>query len=244
MNLASLPRRVLLAALIVPLMLGAAACDERPAKTGPVLLVGDSLSWQAKSYVSFMGQASGTPIDVKAMGGTAPCDWVSTIRTALKATPKPRALVLEFWGNNLTPCMGAARTGIAGYQVGSVAYFSKYRESFNAINSAARDAGVPVMWATSPPRHRTDIQPDLNDTFEGMAKRRGWKIIDAGSEVADDWGNWTRKLPCASIDVTNGDCESGLVEVRAADLVHFSTDPDGGHPGAIRWAGAIVKAIG
>ena len=24
----------------------------------------------------------------------------------------------------------------------------------------------------------------------------------------------------------------------------LATDPDGGHPGAIRWAGAIVKAIG
>lgn len=241
--MSSLRRPIVAIAVAAALLLGSTACDKQPPKQGPVIVFGDSLAWQSRDYLKFLGEANGLPIQVKAAGGTAACDWVASIRTALEAPTKPRLIVLEFWGNNLTPCMGASKEQPTGYPLGSQTYLAKYRESLNAIRSAASKAGVPVVWAASPPRHYADADPDLNTVFEDMARRRGWRVIPSGEAVADAKGRWVRRLPCSDHDNATRSCVSGVVEVRAADHVHFATASSGELPGALRWAEAVIGAL-
>ena len=241
----NVPTRRLLTLAIVPLLLVVVGCDNRKAPSGdrPVIVYGDSLAWQARSPLEFLGHANGVNLKVRAAGGIAACDQVASVRQDLAAAVKPRAIVLEFWGNNLTPCMGAPRSGAEGFTHGTSAYFDPWRSSLDAIQAAAAEAGVPVLWAAAPPRHYSDVDPDLNEVFEGMARRRGWQVIPAGDVVADPAGRWVRRLPCNDFDVASGNCRNGVVEVRDADHVHFAEGTDGSWPGAVRWAGEVVAAV-
>lgn len=237
-------RRRTVALALVPLLLVVAACDTRAVtpQEGPVVVYGDSLAWEARSYLSFLGANNGQQVKVKAVGGLAACDWVASIRADLAAPVKPKMIVLEFWGNNLTSCMGAVGDK-PGYPIGSSAYFARYRSALDQIAASARNAGVPVFWASSPPRHYSDVKPDLNEVFEGMARRRGWTVMPTGDAVASPDGRWVRRLPCNDWDVDSDNCKSGVAEVRSPDHVHFSKGTDGQSPGAVRWAGAVIGEV-
>ena len=98
-----------------------------PALTAPiarplVILYGDSLAWEAED--SFVGAFAGQPgveVLTRTHGGTAICDWLDEMQDDA-ARLAPGAVVLEFSGNNLTPCMqDAAGRGVGGRRVlGSV----------------------------------------------------------------------------------------------------------------------------
>ena len=81
-----------------------------------VSLFGDSLSVQARAMLRSQGRAHGLRITVAAYFGLAPCDLAKGVRHDVLSSPG--AIVLEFSGNNLTPCMkrnGKSLTGAAYY---------------------------------------------------------------------------------------------------------------------------------
>ena len=74
-----------------------------PSKSrGPVLVYGDSLIEQATPYLQSTDQ-------VRAFGGTALCDWVDKMARAA-TVEQPSMMVVEFVGNDLTPCMQGYQT--------------------------------------------------------------------------------------------------------------------------------------
>src|SRR5437879_9335643 len=74
-----------------------------PSKSrGPVLVYGDSLIEQATPYLQSTDQ-------VRAFGGTALCDWVDKMARAANVE-QPSMMVVEFVGNDLTPCMQGYQT--------------------------------------------------------------------------------------------------------------------------------------
>jgi len=64
---------------------------------GPVLVYGDSLIEQATPYLQSTDQ-------IRAFGGTALCDWVDKMARAA-TVEQPSVMVVEFVGNDVTPCM-------------------------------------------------------------------------------------------------------------------------------------------
>ncbi len=249
-------RRCALAHTLVALLLGCSTACEPPPTTpppttvpaaGPTMLYGDSLAQQAANYLRFFyAQDKGRPLTVRAMGGTAPCDWVGIIEADLKATPKPRAVMLEFYGNSFTPCMGgqSAPTVIEGHPIGGDEFLAVYRDSFDRILRAATAAKIQVTWVVPPVRPGTDPAPGLNETLADMARRRGWKVVDGSASVATSTGAWTRTKACATWETAEDGCEAGQIPVRDDSRVHFwFTDDTGYSPGAMRWASASVPGM-
>jgi hypothetical protein len=212
----------------------------------PTILYGDSISAQAEWYLErfYPSGHQGRPLLVKAMGGTAPCDWVGRVRADLAARPRPRSIVLEFYGNSFTPCMGGSGPVAAGLAIGSAGFLRAYGRSMSEVQAAAGRAGVPVTWLVPPVRPGSDPAPTLNETLAAMARRRGWAVSDAADALADARGRWTRTLPCAPWEGPDHGCEDGRVPVRDRSLVHFwAPAPAAYSPGAFRWAAAATRLL-
>lgn len=213
------------------------ACQ--PEAPGPVIYVGDSITWQARSVLA--ANTAG-PSELIAMGGTAACDLAPVVLERLRSTtkPKPRLIVVEFYGNNLTPCMGAAKDTTGGYAVGSSKFMSAYKASLSSIAQAAKDAGVEVRWADAPPRYPTNPAADLNGRLAALAAALGWKRIPASSAISTTDGTWIARMTCRARDASH--CEpDGRVTVRSSDHVHFDEPrPDGFSAGATRWGLAVA----
>src|SRR4051812_19255509 len=58
-----------------------------------VVVWGDSLAWEARDYLAFLGAANGMPTEVRSFGGSAICDWFADMRAHLRAT-RPAVVVL------------------------------------------------------------------------------------------------------------------------------------------------------
>jgi hypothetical protein len=76
-----------------------------PASARRVVLYGDSLSSQAQQFfVQALSRAGITKVTTHTFGGTAICDWLAQMRSDA-STLRPDAVVVQFSGNDLTPCM-------------------------------------------------------------------------------------------------------------------------------------------
>ena len=115
-------------------VLPVAAGRARPA----VVLYGDSLAWESNEHFVWALTAAGADVKTRVMGGTAICDFLNTMRKDAEHL-RPDAVVVEFTGNAITPCMRGARVAMAGlepldaYQVDSeevLRVFSKARVYF------------------------------------------------------------------------------------------------------------------
>jgi hypothetical protein len=209
-----------------------------------VAFYGDSITWQARAQLEWETAAQGLgKAEVNALGGTAPCDMVPSITKRLRSKPKVDRLVIEFYGNSLTPCMGAPVTGEPGLAVGSKAFIDNYRTALAGVAKIAKEQLVPVTWAVPPPRHHTDPDPALNDRLAAMARGFGWSVDESGSRAVSAEGAWTKTLPCLSVEKTY--CgRDGRIAVRSDDLVHFQTVAHGTYDaGARRWASALVTGL-
>jgi hypothetical protein len=72
-----------------------------------VVLYGDSLAWQSQEcFVARLASAGLTQVTTRTFGGTAICDRLGQMR-ADATDIHPDAVVAEFSGNALTPCMKA-----------------------------------------------------------------------------------------------------------------------------------------
>lgn len=188
-----------------------------PRRQGPVLMYGDSLLESAARYVRSTDQ-------VRALGGTALCDWVDNMAKAA-AVEQPSVMVVQFVGNNLTPCMD-------GYDTPG-----QVRAKYDADATALKQrVDVPILWV-GPPQFRNG-PPPTKGLFD--SERR---FVDAGAAVLDD-GNYAATLPCLPDEGPGEGCTAGnRISVRAPDGAHFGTTGSSYLAGARRFANAIDEAV-
>ncbi|HEX4775421.1 MAG TPA: hypothetical protein VFW74_01495, partial [Acidimicrobiia bacterium] len=77
-----------------------------PAHPGPirVAVYTDSLGFEARGVVIVKLAAAGLDVRYSGRPGTAPCDWTTPDHMGADAAWAPDVVVLEFSGNNATPC--------------------------------------------------------------------------------------------------------------------------------------------
>ena len=188
-----------------------------PSKTrGPVLVYGDSLIEQASPYLRSTDQ-------VRAFGGTALCDWVDNMARAA-SVEQPSVMVVEFVGNDLTPCMQDYQTP------------EQVRAKYEAdMARLKRRVDAPILWVGAPAfRDRAPTTLGLYSSERGF--------VDAGEAVLND-GTYTDTLPCLADEGWIQGCINGRIRVRASAGVHFATSGSGYSAGGRRFADAIDKAI-
>jgi hypothetical protein len=188
-----------------------------PSKSrGPVLVYGDSLIEQASPYLRSTDQ-------VRAFGGTALCDWVDKMARAA-TVEQPSVMVVEFVGNDLTPCM-------QGYQTPDQVR-AKYEADMARLK---RRVDAPILWVGAPAFR--DQAPATLGLYSSEPK-----FVDAGEAVLAD-GAYTDTLPCLADEGSIQGCINGRIRVRASDGKHFATSGSGYSAGGRRFADAIDNAV-
>lgn len=188
-----------------------------PSKSrGPVLVYGDSLIEQASPYFRSTDQ-------VHAYGGTALCDWVDKMARAA-TVEQPSVMVVEFVGNDLTPCM-------QGYQTPDQVR-AKYEADMARLK---RRVDAPILWVGAPAFR--DRDPATLGLYSSEPR-----FVDAGEAVLTD-GEYTDTLPCLADEGEIQGCVNGRIRVRASDGTHFATSGSGYSAGGRRFADAIDSAI-
>jgi hypothetical protein len=188
-----------------------------PSKSrGPVLVYGDSLIEQASPYLRSTDQ-------VRAFGGTALCDWVDKMARAANAE-QPSVMVVEFVGNDLTPCMQNYQTP------------DEVRAKYEADMARLKQrVDAPILWVGAPAFR--DSAPATLGLYSSEPK-----FVDAGEAVLAD-GGYTDTLPCLADEGAIQGCVNGRIRVRASDGKHFATSGSGYSAGGRRFADAIDNAI-
>jgi hypothetical protein len=190
------------------------------APTGAVILYGDSLAWEAQApFRAALLAAGATRVITRTYGGTAICDWLSQMRID-ESELRPEAVVIEFSGDEFTPCMH----GPSGQPLTGEAYYEKYlSDAQSALSIFA--AGHTVVYLAGAPISRQawfSHDPDadrLNQMYAALAESEdGAHYVDAGSAVLDR-GRWTRTLPCLADEPCTG--VDGVNVVRGPDGNHF-----------------------
>jgi hypothetical protein len=189
-----------------------------------VALYGDSLAFQAQDFFEqALAESGAVTVSAHTFGGTAICDWLPTMPSDA-ATFRPQAVVLEFSGNALTPCM---RDG-TGQPLSGAAKLDKYTSDANIAIRILTATGAHVYLAGYPISRAAaeGLAPgwnQLNGLYAQMARSTpGTGFVDAGSAV-EDHGHYTDSLPCLAGELCIGTLDgAGPANiVRSPDGVHF-----------------------
>ena len=212
---------------------------------------GDSLAMQAEPYFKLLMAAAdqSSATYYSSFGGTAVCDWLPRMRQNA-ATAHFEAVILEFSGNALTPCM-------AGVRRYTPAYYAKYRADTMAAITVWVSAGAhvflvgaPVTRAQQASVHDWDAL-DTQDAQIAAADPGHVTYVDAGAAVEGPGGVYTRTLPCFIGEPCTGPVVKGVPSnvVRSPDGVHFCPVAEVHEAcrvyssGAFRFADAMVHAL-
>jgi hypothetical protein len=194
-----------------------------------VVLYGDSLAAQSQEFFAAKLASAGiTQVTTRTFGGTAICDWLGKMRVDAMAI-HPDAVVVEFSGNALTPCMEA----LDDRPLSGAAYFAKYAADAAAVLRIFTPRHAIVLFAGAPISRSAERSGDpttaiLHALYAALARTSPYgRYTDAGASVLSG-GRWTETLPCLPAEPCTGgrDANGTLVNVVRA--------PDGGHfcPGA------------
>lgn len=200
-----------------------------------VILYGDSLASEARDAFTLALQR-GSDIEAvdRTFGGTAICDRLGRMRQDLHDL-QPVAVVFDFAGNNVTPCMQGPNGPLTG-----PALADKYRDDARTATGIFAGAGVRVYWMGAPPitaaqagdfelaRHVYEAETGavtMPPPFGAV------EYVDAGRVVVDG-RRFTPTLPCLPSEGAQQGCADGRIRVRALDGVHFCPVREG--PGTDR----------
>jgi hypothetical protein len=219
---------------------GASALDPlmqmppKPLSDRRVILYGDSLGWESQAFfVAELARAAFTEVTTRTFGGTAICDWIGQMRLDA-ATLRPDAVVVEFSGNALTPCM----RGAGGAALSGSAYFRKYASDAAAVLQIFTPGHTFVFFVGTPislsaERAHNPTNAILRNLYASVAKSNPYgRYVDAGASVLLD-GRWTETLACLPAEPCTGGRDAGGIPVnvvRAPDGAHFCP----GAPAAVR----------
>jgi hypothetical protein len=194
-----------------------------------VVLYGDSLASESRAFfVAALASGGVTKVTTRTLGGTAICDWLAQMRHDAAAL-RPDAVVVEFSGNALTPCMRAPD----GTVLSSVRYFHKYTVDAKTVlrifvprHALVFFAGAPISRSAEQSHDPTTVR--LHAIYARLAKSTPYgRYIDAGASVLLH-GRWAKTLPCLVTEPCTGGHNAKGTPVNVVRA------PDGGHfcPGA------------
>ena len=199
--------------------------EVRPLARPVVVLYGDSLAWEAQdTFVQAFADRTGLKVVLRTFGGTAICDWLDAMADDA-ATLSPGAVVVEFSGNTMTPCVQDA----AGRPLAGTAFVERYAADAEAVIATFAPTGAQVVFAGAPISRAAEERGDfnggrLNALYEQMGRTHdGVRYVDAGAAVLES-GHWTATLPCLPVEPCTGGIDAagqGVNVVRAPDGGHF-----------------------
>ena len=220
-----------------------------------VILYGDSLAFEARdAFALSLQRGSDVEVVDRTFGGTAICDRLDRMRRDLHDL-QPSAVVLEFVGNNVTPCMRGPNGPLIGEDL-----LRKYRDDARTATRIFAGAGVRVYWMGAPSTATAEepVFAGVRHGYEAESSRLTFatppvprvRYVDAGLAVLDG-GRFAATLPCLPSEGAGEGCVDGHIPVRALDGVHFCpvrTGPgDGRCPvysgGAVRFGLAMAQPI-
>lgn len=213
------------------------------------VLYGDSLGFEAGPYLT-KALSGRTATRVAAVPGAALCDLLPMIADDARRH-RPDIAILEFSGNNTTPCMA----GTNGRPLTGSALIDKYATDAEQAVTALRGADIPVYLVGAPRSRNSTTASQINDRYIQIADRwstRGEDVhyVDAGAAVLLADGSFTEGLPCLSMETADMGCTGGLIRVRADDGVHFCPTNHGPtqacpvwSSGAYRFARAMAEPV-
>lgn len=190
-----------------------------------VILYGDSLAFEAKDAFA-VGLQHGNDIEVvdRTFSGTAICDWLDRMHQDLHDL-QPGAVVFEFAGNNVTPCVQGPDGPLTG-----AALAQRYRDDARTATGIFTGAGVRAYWMGAPPvtGPQTADFTLVRHVYETEGGREppatpvlgAAEYVDAGRAVTER-GGFTPTLPCLPSEGSTQGCVDGRIPVRALDGVHF-----------------------
>jgi hypothetical protein len=209
-----------------------------------IALYGDSIVSEAAQDFSFLAGESGASVRVRTYPGTAICDYFSSMAADAQGW-QPTVAVLAFSGDAFTPCMG-------GVQLGTLQYYSRYRDDAQWAISILRSAGARVVLVGLP----LDLSPSLsqnasslNDIYQSLSVSNPSVTYDDAGQALTANGRFAWTLPCLPGEPCTG--PSGTNVVRAPDGIHFCPDGkttlvgsleecDVYSSGAVRFAAAML----
>jgi hypothetical protein len=176
---------------------------------------GDSLMVQAGPALEAEGRARGIDVQVHAYFGLAPCDVTTGVLADVRSGID--AIVFDFSGNNLTPCMTRDGARLQGD-----AYYDTYRRDVGRLVSAARAQAVPVVVVGPPVFPDAQNRPDrvrLRSVLHGVADALGARYVDSAPALG--LRTFTRTLPCLPDETAALGCAHGRITVRSGNGIHF-----------------------
>lgn len=157
-----------------------------PAPVERVLVVGDSITQSAQEPIVAALEQPGAEVHVLAWGGTAPCDWIGPVADEV-ADFDPDVVLIEFAGNDLTPCIADTPRSHEGF-------IDRYATDATNLTEAARAGGATVRWTSVPYIAHDDheaIARQLNELYRSLSDDgvltplRAALTVDGGFGLAD-----------------------------------------------------------
>lgn len=205
-------------------VVAATRTDEAVGAGERVVLFGDSLSVEAApAFGAAMAAHSQAEVEVRATPGVAPCDVLEAMRAELASSPA--VVVLQFAGNNATPCVA----GDDGQPLRGAELAERYAADVAEAVELFAGNGVRVVIAGPPPAPGLPGQATelIDRDYVQLVTR--WAGIDigmvryapAGDTVAGDDRAYVDRLDCLDDEGEAEGCEGGRITVRSPDRIHF-----------------------
>jgi len=198
-----------------------------------VVLYGDSLSVEAGApFAEKLAADTDAEVEVRAAPGTAVCDALGQIRDDLAdPTRTPAVAVLEFAGNNFTPCVRTAEGDeLTGPEL-AARYAADTREAVELLAGAG--ARVVITGPPAAPGLPGDATDLIDAEYERIVTEWAGRDIGrvryaaAGATVAGHDGGFAAALPCRDDEGEAEGCRDGRIAVRSPDEIHFCPQPAG-----------------
>lgn len=200
-----------------------------PQPVDRVLVVGDSITQSAQEHIIAALEAEGAEVRVLAWGGTAPCDWIDPVGTEV-ASFDPDVVLIEFAGNDLTPC-------IADTPRRHPDFVDRYTADAAALTEAAKAGGAAVRWTSVPYIAHDDheaVALQLNELYRSLSDDGVLTPLRAALTVDGGFGLTDRCRAAAEC----GDAPAFTpVQIRSDDGLHLAT------AGSVRMASVYGQVV-